>query len=170
MLFVVGALAAFHHDRHRLGWAALAAAIGVKLFAVVLVPLAVALTLRRRGARELGRAAAWGAAVLAIVFLPFLAISPGGLWRSLHGEASRPLQIESLAASFVTTFGHPHWISSHGSLNLAGQETLATLSTVVQIAVLVALWIGFARGPASAERLMRYSAACVCAFIALGKV
>jgi hypothetical protein len=41
---------------------------------------------------------------------------------------------------------------------------------VVQALVVVALWIAFARGPATKERLIRYSATCVAAFIAFGKV
>ena len=36
--------------------------------------------------------------------------------------------------------------------------------------MLLALWIAFARGPAVGERLVRYTAACLCAFVALGKV
>jgi hypothetical protein len=36
--------------------------------------------------------------------------------------------------------------------------------------VVVALWVAFARGPATGERLVRYAAACVAAFIAFGKV
>jgi hypothetical protein len=32
------------------------------------------------------------------------------------------------------------------------------------------VWIGFARGPATPERLLRFSAAAVCAFIVFGKV
>src|SRR5262249_45535731 len=48
-LFVIGALAAFLHDRHKLGWGVLAAAVGIKLFPVVLVPLAGIWTYRRRG-------------------------------------------------------------------------------------------------------------------------
>src|SRR5262249_33957218 len=35
---------------------------------------------------------------------------------------------------------------------------------------LVALWVGFARGPAEAGRLLRYTAACVCAVLVFGKV
>jgi hypothetical protein len=41
---------------------------------------------------------------------------------------------------------------------------------VLQVATLVALWIAFAHGPATGDRLLRYSAAAVCAFIAFGKV
>src|SRR5207248_2424308 len=67
-------------------------------------------------------------------------------------------------------FGHPTVIATHGSLNLAGQGTLAALSSVVVAVVLVALWVTFARGPASGERLVRYSAASICAFVAFGKV
>ena len=53
-------------------------------------------TLRRAVARELGRSAAIGAAVLAVAFLPFLAVAPRGMWDSVWGQLSRPLQIESL--------------------------------------------------------------------------
>jgi uncharacterized membrane protein len=169
-LFVVAALAALLRDRHRIGWAALGAAVAAKLFALVLVPVAAVYTWRRRGWRELSRSTAWGSVVVAIAFVPFAVIAPSGLWHSLRGEASRPLQIESLGATVLTTFGHPTVIATHGSLNLAGQGTLAALSSVAVAVVLVALWLAFARGAASGERLVRYSAASICAFVALGKV
>ncbi|HEY8723394.1 MAG TPA: hypothetical protein VIL92_05990, partial [Gaiellaceae bacterium] len=47
---------------------------------------------------------------------------------------------------------------------------VAALFALLQVAALVALWIAFARGPATGDRLLRYSAASVCAFIAFGKV
>jgi hypothetical protein len=40
----------------------------------------------------------------------------------------------------------------------------------LQVVSLVALWIAFARGPATRERLLRYAAASVGAFIVFGKV
>jgi hypothetical protein len=44
------------------------------------------------------------------------------------------------------------------------------LQGVAQIAALALVWVGFARGPASTERLLRYGAAALVAFVALSKV
>ncbi len=103
----VGSLAAFLRDRHRLGWAALGAAFAAKLFPAVLVPLAIVWTLRRRGQRELVRGLAWFAAAVLAIFVPFFILAPRGMWDSLIGELSRPLQIETLPAVVIRTFGHP---------------------------------------------------------------
>jgi hypothetical protein len=164
------AMAALVHDRHRLGWAALGAAVGAKLYPAVLVPLALGWTLRRRGARELFKSIAVGTLVVALVFLPFLVLSPDGLWHSLSIQLRRPLQIESLGASILTVSGHPRMVGGFGSQNLAGQGAIAAASSAAVVASLAALWVAFARGPAERERLVRFAAACVCAFVALGKV
>jgi uncharacterized membrane protein len=169
-LFVVAALAALLHDRHRWGWAALGAAVIAKGFALAFVPIVIVWTLRRRGARELAISVAAGLAVVLAAALPFLILAPHGLWHSVHGQLSRPLQIESLAASFLTTFSHPHVIATHGSLNLGGESGVAVVTTAVELAVLVALWVAFPRGPVTDERFIRYVAASLCAFVALGKV
>ena len=167
---LAASLAALLADRHRLGWGLFGAAVTAKLYPLVVLPLVVLWTLRRRGGGELSRSAAIGAAVVVVVYLPFLVVAPHGLWESVWGQLSRPLQIESLASSLLTTFGHPVVVSSHGSQGIDGHGTLAALSSVVQVAVLVALWVAFARGTADRERFVRYSAACVCAFVAFGKV
>ena len=165
-LLTAAAVAALLAERHRLGWALLGAAVAAKLWPLVLVPLALMWSVRRGR----GRAALVGAAVVAAVFLPFVVLAPHGVWASLHGQASRPLQIESLGAALFTTFGHPRVISSHGSQNIAGHGGVAAAFALAQGAVLLALWIAFARGPATARRFLRYAAASVCAFIAFGKV
>ena len=165
-LLTVAALAALLSERHRLGWALLGAAVAAKLWPLVLVPLVIAWSYR---AGRL-RAALVGLAAAAAVFAPFAILAPHGLWDSLRGQASRPLQIESLGASLFTVFGHPNVISSHGSQNVAGHGGVAALFALLQVATLVALWIAFARGPATGDRLLRYSAAAVCACIAFGKV
>jgi hypothetical protein len=169
-VLVMLALALLLRDHHRLGWAALAAAFSAKLFPFVVMPIAAAWTLRRRGRGELWVCVAITAAVIDAVFGPFAVIAPHGLYESLVGELSRPLQIESLAAAVLMTFGHPHEIVTHGSFNLSGQGALAALSSFVAATALAAVWLSFGRGPAEPVRFLRCAAACVCAFIAFGKV
>ena len=165
-LLAAAALAALLRAHHRFGWVLLGAAVAAKLWPLVLVPLAFAWSARHGRAR----ASLAGLAVAVAAFVPFAIVAPHGLWSSLTGQASRPLQIESLGAAIFTTFGHPRVVSTHGSQNLAGHGAVAATFALLQVAVLVALWIGFARGPATRERFLRYVAACVCAFIAFGKV
>jgi uncharacterized membrane protein len=165
-LLTVGALAALLRAHHRLGWGLLGAAVAAKLWPFVLVPPALAWS--HRAGRV--RAALAGVAVAAVAFVPFALVAPRGLWHSVSGQASRPLQIESVGASLFTTFGHPRVVTTHGSQNVAGHGAVAALFGVAQLAALVALWVAFARGPATSARLVRYSAAAVAAFVAFGKV
>ncbi len=165
-LLATAAIVALLAERHRLGWALLGAAVAAKLWPLVLVPLALVWSIRRGR----GWSALAGAVVVAACFLPFVVLSPNGVWTSLHGQASRPLQIESLGASLFMTFSRPVVSSSHGSQNVDGHGSVGTAFAVLQVAVLVALWLAFARGPATGDRFVRYSAAAVCAFIAFGKV
>ena len=162
-LLATAALVALVADRHAVGWALLGAAVAAKLWPGVIVPPALLWSVRR-GHR---RAPLAGAAVVVLVFGAFAVVAPHGLWASLRGEASRPLQIESLAASLVTTFGHPRVVTSHGSQNVAGHGALAAATSVLQLAALLAVWWAAWRD----ERpLLRYAAASVCAFAAFGKV
>jgi uncharacterized membrane protein len=165
-LLTVAALAALLRERHRLGWGLLGAAVAAKLWPFVIVPLALVWSYRAGRIR----AALVGVGVAAAVFAPFVIVAPHGVWGSLRGQASRPLQIESLGASLLAAFGHPHVASSHGSQNIAGHGGVAALFALLQIVVLVALWVAFARGAVTGDRFVRYSAAAVCAFIAFGKV
>jgi uncharacterized membrane protein len=165
-LLLAVALAALLAERHRLGWAFLGAAVAAKLWPLVVVPLALVWSIRRgRGWSSLA-----GAVVVAVAFVPFLVLSPGGVWHMLSGQASRPLQIESLGAALFTTFGHPRVVSTHGSQNVAGHGAVGALFSLAEAAVLIGLWVGFARGPADRERFLRYTAAAACAFVALNKV
>jgi uncharacterized membrane protein len=165
-LLATASLVLLVRGRHLSGWALLGAAVAAKLWPLVLVPLALAWSIRR------GRPYApfAGAAVLLAVTLPFAVVSPGGLWDSISGQASRPLQVESLGAAIVTTFSHPEIVTSHGSQNIVGHHLLASAFSVLQLLVLATLWVAFARGPATGDRLLRYAAACTCAFIVFGKV
>jgi uncharacterized membrane protein len=165
-LLATGALAALLAGRHRLGWAALGAAVAAKLWPFVLVPLALGWAVVHGRLR----ASLAGVATFAIAVVPFALLAPHGLFESVRGQGDRPLQIESLGASLLTTFVHPVVTTSHGAQNLVGHGSLAATFAVAQALAIVALWIAFLRGPIDRERFLRYSAACVCAFVALGKV
>jgi len=165
-LLATGALAALLGGRHRLGWAVLGVAVAAKLWPFVLVPPALAWS----AVHGRARAALAGALSFALVVVPFAVLAPHGLYDSIRGQADRPLQIESLGASLLTTLSHPRVTTSHGSQNLVGHGALAASFAAVEAIAIVALWLAFLRGPIDRERLLRYSAACVCAFVAFGKV
>jgi hypothetical protein len=172
--FVAAALAALVHRRDRLGFALLGAAVAVKLYPAVLVPLALAYVWQRRGRREALVCVGFCAAVVALAFLPFLVVAPDGVAHSLGRQLSRPLQIESLGSAFYLAAHHVVGLdvemrSGHGSQNLYATGTAATagMLSFAQICVLVWIWL---RRPATAEGLVRWSAAALVAFVALGKV
>ena len=173
----VGALLAFLGGRPRLGGLVLGLAIAVKLYPIVLLPVALVWTARRHG----GYATRWvvglALGVPLAVYLPFLIVAPDGVAWSIGHQLSRPLQIESLGSSLLLTAHHVlgvelGWSSSHGSQNLTGTaaSTLSLFSSLAQVAALLIVWWRFARGAATPERFARYSAAALVAFVAFGKV
>ncbi|HEY8773860.1 MAG TPA: glycosyltransferase 87 family protein [Gaiellaceae bacterium] len=95
------AVAALVTGRSRLALALLGVAAAAKLYAVLLAPLAVVWIWRTRGARTAATASAAFAAVLAVLVLPWLALSPGGVWDSIHSQIGRALHTESLGASVL---------------------------------------------------------------------
>jgi Glycosyltransferase family 87 len=176
-LLVVAALAALVSGWLRIGSGLLGLAITVKLFPFVLVPLALTYAWRRAGRREALVCAAVLAAVVVVVFLPFVVLSPGGVWHSLTVQITRPLQIESLGSALLLAAHHVFgvgltMVTSHGSQNLSGgaADALAAVETVVQIALLVGVWVLFALGPPTRSALVRSSAAALAVFVAFGKV
>ena len=173
----VGALAAFVAGRMRLGALALGLGVAVKLWPGVLAPLAFAYVWQRGGRREAVLAASVFAGVVAAIFLPFLVIAPEGFLASFGRQLSRPLQIESLGAALLFLLRNLFDLdlamkSSHGSQNIAGGAGVAVgiAASAVQAAALVWIWLRFARGAMEPERLVRYAAAAVLAFVVLGKV
>jgi hypothetical protein len=173
----VAALAALVSSRLRLGHALLGLGITAKLFPVVFVPLGVAYSWKRAGRREALICLALLAGVVGAIFLPFVVLSPGGVWDSLSVQLSRPLQVESLGASLLLVGHHVFGFglageTSHGSQNVAGSAAgvLAVATTVLQVGVLGWIWASFARGRGDREALVRSTAAALCAFVALGKV
>jgi hypothetical protein len=176
-VLTVAALALLVAGRFRFGLGTLGVATAAKLYPVLLAPIALAHVWRLRGRREALICAGAFLVVLAVIVVPFALVAPGGLWDSVWRQAGRPLQIESLGAGLLLAahqlFGLDLTMeSSHGSQNLAGAgaEVLGVISTLLEAALIVAIWVWYARGPATRDRLLAASAAAVCAFIAFGKV
>jgi len=170
----LAALAALVWKRNRLGFGLLGLAVAAKLYPAVLVPLALSFVWRRRGRREALVCLGLLAGVAAVAFVPFLVLAPEGVAYSFGRQLGRPLQIESLGSSLFLAAHHLFGVelemrSGHGSQNLAGlgPAVAGVLLSVVQLVVLVWIWL---RRPASAEELVRWSAAALIAFVALGKV
>lgn len=173
----VAGLAAVLARRERLGFAALGLGIAAKAFPAVVIPPALAYVWRTRGRREALLCLGAAAAVVAVVVVPFLALAPHGVWDSVVRQTTRPLQIESLGASLLLVAHHVGGLgltldSSRGSQNLVGSlpDVVGAASSAVLVLALVAIWVAAARVPATPERLVRWSAASVAAFVALGKV
>jgi hypothetical protein len=173
----VAGIAAVLARRERLGFAALGLGIAAKAFPAVLIPPAFAYVWRTRGRREALLCLGAAVAVVAVVVVPFLTLAPHGVWESIARQTTRPLQIESLGSALLLAAHHAGGLgltldSSRGSQNLVGSlpDALGAASSALLAIVLAGIWVAAARGPSSPERLVRWSAASLAAFVALGKV
>jgi len=173
----IGAVAAFVSRKERLGFGLLGLAVAAKIYPLVLLPLALVWTARRRGTREVWIGLGCFVGVLALCFVPFLLLSAGGVAHSIGTQLGRPLQIESLGASLLLAAEQLGLYdatvqSSHGSQNLAGPlpDTLGALLTAFQLVAVGMVWAVFAATDRGREGLLAGSAAAVAALVALGKV
>ncbi len=174
---VAGATLLVLAERPRMAAVVLGAGAGVKLYPLLLVPALAALAWRRFGRREGILAIGLPIGVVVLAYAPFAVLSPDGVWQSLWRQLSRGLQIESLAAGMLVLAHHALGSdivveTSSGSQNLTGASAAAAAValSVVGATAVVGLWIAFARGAATDERLVRYDAALLVAFVAFGKV
>jgi hypothetical protein len=174
---VAAALAALVSGRLRLAHGLFGLGITAKLYPAVFLPLGVAYVWRRFGRREAFVCLGIAAGVVAVIFLPFFVLSPGGVWHSVSVQLGRPLQVESLGSALLLAAHHAFGLgvtgeTSHGSQNLAGSgaNAVGIGSTIVQAALLVWIWVTFARGDTRRETLIRACAAALCVFVAFGKV
>jgi hypothetical protein len=171
------AVAALLFGRHRLAAVGLGLAAATKAYPAVLVPLVLGYVWRTRGPRAAVGCAAAFLGALGVVVIPFVALSPGGVWDSVTYQTSRPLQVESLGAAVLLAAHHVLGVSltsraGHGSQNLVGSlpDAVAAVQSVVTVVSIAGLWLAFARGPASRDRLLRYSAAALVVVVAFDKV
>jgi hypothetical protein len=177
-LLAVGALAALVRERPVLSGALLGLGFAAKLWPAVLLPIGLAYLWRRRGrASALTHLAAF-VAVAAACFLPFVIIAPHGLRAMFADQLGRPLQVESLGAAVLMAAEHLGLrplttIDSHGAQALSGRGAglAANLSTLLEVATVVAIWVVFARrrNP-DREAVLLAAAAAIAALVAFDRV
>jgi predicted membrane protein len=169
-------VAALLARRERFACGAITAGFVAKIYPLVLLPVALVVLWRKRRWRGVAEGVGVSAVVAAAGFVPFLVWAPHGLWEGMWRQASRPLQIESFAASFWFVAHqaglHVHTVKSYGSDNLVtpGADAAATLSGVAVAVALVAIWIWFARSAAGPDEIALACAAAVVAYVAFNKV
>ncbi len=174
---VAAAVAALLAEWELAAAVALGFAISVKLYPVAIVPVCVIWLWRRQGRTRGLTWLAVTALTTALVFLPFVVVGPGGLGHALANELRRPPQIESLPAAVLLAAHHLaglklHPVTSYGSQNYVGTVANAagTVSTIVGAALLVAVWIAFARGRMNRNRLTAAVAAAIATVVAFSHV
>jgi len=176
-LLLLVALACAVAGRSRMAGAMLGIAIAAKIYPIVVAPVLLAYAWRRGGTREARAMLVAIAATITAVFLPFAVIAPRGLASSLWEQLGRPLQIESLGSAVVIALHQLFGVTArsaygHGSFNLTGSAaSIATsVTAIVLLLALCAVWLLYARGPADAQRLIAYAAVSVAVFVAFNKV
>jgi len=174
---VLAALALAVAGRRRAAALVVGVGAAVKLYPALLLPPLAIDAWRRGGRRELAIVLGLAVAPVGLAYIAFFALAPDGVLDSLGRQIGRPLQIESVGAGLLLALHQAFgmglgWTSGSGSQNLTGTGAgvLAALQGVVQIVAVVLVWVAYARGPSTAERLVRYGAASVVAFVALSKV
>lgn len=177
-LLLALALLALLTGRSRVGFALLAAGCAVKIYPVVVLPVAALHVLRTRGREELVRSLAAFGGMLLLLFLPFFALAPGGLGYSFKTQLVRQLHLESLPASLLLAGDKLGLYTSSivpgkpGSIDLDGglPDALGILTTLVLAAALAVTVLLYWRAEEGSELLVAGTAASVAAFVAFSKV
>ena len=164
-------------ERPRASGLVLGLAVASKLYPAVLLPLLATWCWKRYGRSEAVVVSLLAVGVAALVYLPFVLVSPEGVWSSFSRLVDRPLQVESLGAGALVVLHGLTGLdltveSSYGSDNLVGDpaRVAATVLSILGAAALIWVVVDFARGAADPERLVRYSAAALLALVAFGKL
>ncbi len=172
---LLGALWCLGSERPRWGFALLGVGTLVKLFPVLLAPVAFAWLWGRGRYDEARDGLLWCFGVIAVGVLPFLVM--GGLPSMLRFHLDRPIQIEStpasllfgLGGSYVTgTDAHPDDFRSNG-LDGGHAGLILALCTLLMVTVIVVAILLAARN-GSFDHLVACTVLVLLAFVGLGKV
>ena len=177
-LICILALAALLADRPRLGFGLLAVGALVKIYPLVVLPVAAIHVFRTRGRAELVGAVKSFCIVAAVLVAPFVLLAPGGFGYSVYTQTIRHLQLESLAASVLLAADSAGVYTARiiagkpGSLDLSGTlpNALGVLTLLLFVAALAAVVYAYWRAEESKEALVLGAASSVAAFVAFSKV
>jgi hypothetical protein len=177
-LLAIGALASVVRERPVVSGSLLGLGFAAKLWPAVLLPIAIAHLWRRRGRDGALAVVAAFVVVAAACFLPFAVLGPDGLRAMFADQLNRPLQVESLGAAVLIAAQHLGMsplatVSSHGAQGLSGRGAglAADLSTLLEVAAVVGIWIVFGRRRhAHGEAVLIAAAAAVAALVAFDRV
>lgn len=177
-LVCVGALVALLADRPRLAFGLFAAGAVVKLYPLVVLPVAALYVFRTAGRDALIGAVKAFLVVGALLTLPFALLAPGGFGYSIWTQSIRHLQLESVAASVLLAADSAGVYSARiipgkpGSLDLSGTlpNILGVLTLLVFLVALAAVIVAYRRADEGRETLVIGVAASVTAFVAFSKV
>jgi len=145
-LLTVAAAAALVTDRGRVALGLLGVAAAAKLYAILLLPVGMVWLWRERGRRVALQGLAAFAGAAAVLVVPWIVISPGGVWDSVHSQVGRGLHTESLGASILLAADRTGWYRAHVvstapaiSRDLAGGLPRSIAAASACLAVLAAL-------------------------------
>lgn len=177
-LLALGALVALVQERPLVTGGLLGLGFAAKLWPVALLPIAVVHLWRRRGGDSAVAAVAAFLAAAAACFVPFTVLAPHGLRAMFVDQLDRPLQVESVGSAVLMAAQHLGMrplstIDSHGAQALSGRGAglAADLSTVFELATVVAVWFLFERRRnTGGEAVLLAAAATVAALVAFDKV
>ena len=177
-LLAVATLAAVVRERPVVSGVLLGLGFAAKLWPAVLLPIALVHLWRRRGRPGAFAAAAAFVAVSVACFLPFAILGADGVHAMFADQLDRPLQVESLGAAVLMAAQHFGMtplatVTSHGAQALSGRGAglAATLSTILEVAMVVVVWVLFARRRnAGGEAVLVAAGAAVAALVAFDRV
>jgi len=183
-----GSLALVLRGRERAAGVALGAAIAAKLYPLLLVPLLGAFVWRSRGRAAAVRGGIALALTVAVAFLPFVLVAPGGVRDSLREQGARGLQAESTPASLLVAVTRGAWklgLTDHLPMHIdegevgrlvtaevrgPGVAAGTVLSTLLVTAIVLLAWARSVLRPLTADETVRLCAVVLVALLALGRV
>jgi uncharacterized membrane protein len=163
--------------REQMAWIALAAAVSLKGYALVLVPLFLLYRYRVHGGARWWRGPLVGALFTGVILLPVLVVGGPGFVDSLFYHAHRGLEIESIYASVILV-AHQIWylpVTVTGGAAVLSRDVFSSLNGTLQVVAPLALaaglavayvvaWVRLRRDPAPTALLV-LSMAVVTAFM-----